>query len=189
MSLLKVFRVGVAVAVSFTKHWSEEIAAVSEGKEFQNCVIQILDPNEVWYAGPTYPQDPNEPQPGEDLNDITQDKKVAYDWVTDTYADPVLTGVVYNGPARFIPIRAGVYHGGEAQMNATTVRSMRFQIPHGSEPLYIRKGLSVKFVSAPRNPSLVGRWASVADDFQGSSSASRTFNAFMDIDSGGPVDG
>lgn len=95
---------------------------------------------------------------------------------------------VYSGQARFIPIRAGVFHGGEAQANASTIRSMRFQLPQYDGPLYIRKGLSVKFTAVPYNPSLLGRWATVTDDFQGSTTATRTFNASMDIDAGGPGD-
>lgn len=171
---------GGVVAVSFSKHWTDEIAEVSGREEFQTCTVEILDPREVWYPGPDYPADPD---------DLSQNPEDAYDWRTDTYADPVIYGVVYSGQARFIPVRGGIFHGGEAQGNASTIRSMRFQLPQFEGPEYIRKGLTVRFVSAPRNPSLEGRWATVDDDFQGGSAASRTFNASMDIDAGGPSNG
>lgn len=162
------------MAVSFSQNWNNEIAAETEKDEYQTCTISILDPNEVWYPGPNYDTDPT---------DLT---KKGYDPLTNTYLEPVIDGIVYEGRARFIPVRAAIYHGGESQANAMTVRAMRFQLPQFEGPLYIRMGLKVQFQAAPRNPSLVGRWASVTDDFQGSSAATRTFNASMDIDAGGP---
>lgn len=90
---------------------------------------------------------------------------------------------VYEGQARFIPVRAGVWQGGEAQLNATTIRAVRFQVPFEDLPGRIYSGSIVKFLSAPRNPNLEGRTAKVTDDFQGSMTASRTFHAMMDADS------
>lgn len=167
------------MAVSFSEqHWSDEIADESSKTDYQTCSIRIVDPNEVLYPGPNYATDPS---------DVTKDKSAAYDWRTNTYADPVSDGTVYEGQARFIPIRAGIHHGGESQANAMVVRAMRFQLPQHAGPKYIRMGLTVTFTEVPKNPSLVGRWATVTDDFQGASSAARTFNASMDIDGGGPT--
>lgn len=90
---------------------------------------------------------------------------------------------LYEGQARFIPIRAGVWQGGEAQLNATTIRAVRFQVPFEDLPGRVYSGSNVKFLSAPRNPNLEGRTAKVTDDFQGSMTASRTFSAMMDADS------
>lgn len=90
---------------------------------------------------------------------------------------------IYEGQARFIPVRAGVWQGGEAQLNATTIRAVRFQVPFSALPGRVYSGSIVKFLSAPRNPNLEGRTAKVTDDFQGSMTASRTFHAMMDADS------
>lgn len=95
---------------------------------------------------------------------------------------PVET-VIYSGQARFIPIRAGVWQGGEAQLNATTIRAVRFQVPFSALPGRIHSGSIVTITSAPNNPGIEGRTAKVTDDLQGSTTASRTFNAMMDADS------
>lgn len=92
-------------------------------------------------------------------------------------------GKLYEGQARFIPVRAGVWQGGEAQLNATTIRAVRFQVPSADLPGRVYSGSIVKFLAAPRNPNLVGRTAKVTDDFQGSMTASRTFHGMMDADS------
>lgn len=149
------------MAVEFSKFWADEIAEITEQSEYQTCTVTIVDPKLI--AG------------GE------------YNPVTNTYSPVTKDGSVYSGQARFIPIRAGIHQGGESQANSTTIRNVRFQLPQFDGPLYIRKGLTVRFLTAPRNPSLVGRWATVTDDFQGSSAATRTFTASMDIDAGGPV--
>lgn len=90
---------------------------------------------------------------------------------------------LYEGRARFIPVRAGVWQGGEAQLNATTIRAVRFQVPMDELPGRVYAGSIITFLTAPRNPNLVGRTAKVTDDFQGSMTASRTIHAMMDADS------
>lgn len=90
---------------------------------------------------------------------------------------------LYSGQARFIPVRAGVWQGGEAQLNATTIRAVRFQVPFSALPGRVYSGSIVEILTAPRNPNLVGRTAKVTDDFQGSMTASRTVHAMMDADS------
>lgn len=142
------------------KTWADEIAEVTGSAEYQNCVVTITDPEQI--VGGDYNYDTGE------LNPITSD------------------GVVFTGQARYIPVRAGVPIQGESQSNSTTVRAVRFQLPPDAEPLYIRKGLFFTFVDAPGNRSLEGRTAKITDDFQGSSSATRTIHASMDIDAGGP---
>ena len=149
---------GVVVAVSFSKHWSEEIADVTESEEHQTCSVDIIDPAKIT----------TEYDPDTDTTTVTGD------------------GSVYSGQARFIPIRAGIFTGGESQGNTSVIRSVRLQFPRGEGPLYCRKGLRVKITTAEFNPSLVGRWATVDNDYQGSSAATRTITANMDIDSGGP---
>lgn len=90
---------------------------------------------------------------------------------------------LYEGRARFIPVRAGVWQGGEAQLNATTIRAVRFQVPFADLPGRVYAGSIVEFLSVPRNPNLEGRTAKVTEDFQGSMTASRTFHGMMDSDS------
>lgn len=91
--------------------------------------------------------------------------------------------VVYSGQARMIPVRASVWSGGEAQLNATSVRAVRFQVPSEFRGVRFHVGAIVTFLDVPFNGSLVGRTAKVTDDFQGSTTGSRTFNAMMDADS------
>lgn len=110
--------------------------------------------------------------------------RVSLVFVYDNGWQPVpVESVIYAGQARFIPVRAGVWQGGEAQLNATTIRSMRFQVPFAALPGRVHSGSIVTITSAPFNPNLVGRTAKVTDDFQGSTTASRTFHAMMDADS------
>ncbi len=99
-------------------------------------------------------------------------------WITV----PVETEV-YAGQARFIPVRAGVWQGGEAQVNATTIRSVRFQLKRSAMSTRIHAGAIITITSAPFNPNLEGRTAKVDDDFQGSTTATRTIHAMMDADS------
>lgn len=94
-----------------------------------------------------------------------------------------VNSTVYSGRARFIPVRAGVWQGGEAQLNATTIRAVRFQLPRSAMGTRIHAGAIVTITSAPFNGNLEGRTAKVMDDFQGSTTATRTFHAMMDADS------
>lgn len=94
-----------------------------------------------------------------------------------------VNSTVYSGRARFIPVRAGVWQGGEAQLNATTIRAVRFQLPRSAMGTRIHAGAIVTITSAPFNANLEGRTAKVTDDFQGSTAATRTFHAMMDADS------
>lgn len=91
--------------------------------------------------------------------------------------------VIYSGQARFIPVRAGVWQGGEAQVNATTIRSVRFQLKRSAMSTRIHAGAIITITSAPFNPNLEGRTAKVDDDFQGATTATRTIHAMMDADS------
>lgn len=102
---------------------------------------------------------------------------------TDSWSVIPVNDLVYSGQARFIPVRAGVWQGGEAQLNATTIRAVRFQLPRSETNIRIRAGAIVKIVTATFNKNLEGRTAKVDDDFQGSSAATRTFHATMDADS------
>lgn len=94
-----------------------------------------------------------------------------------------VNATVYEGRARFIPVRAGVWQGGEAQANASTIRAVRFQIPHANVSKRVNAGSIITIIKAKFNPSLNGRTAKSNDDFQGATAASRTIHATMDADS------
>lgn len=140
-----------------TKHWTDDIRAVTDSEEFQTCKIQVIDPNLVI--------------PGE------------YNWETgEREGEDMSEAILYEGRARFIPVRASVFEGGEGQSNAMFIRAGRIQIPHSENAVRLSTASYVKFSEAPRNPSLLSRTARVSDDFQGSSIATRTFNVMLDAD-------
>lgn len=99
------------------------------------------------------------------------------------WAPSPVDSTVYSGQARFIPVRASVWQGGEAQMNATSIRAVRFQVPRSAGGTRFHSGSIVTITSAPFNANLEGRTAKVTDDFLGGTSATRTFHAMMDADS------
>ena len=142
------------MAVSF-KAWYDEIADVTESEEYQTCEVLV-----------------------EDISNATR----TYDYENNKYTTTGITEV-YSGQARYIPIRAGVWSGGESQLNATTTRAGRIQLPVSERGVRVHSGVIVTFSSAPINGSLAGRTAKVTDDFQGATSATRTFTIFMDADS------
>lgn len=99
------------------------------------------------------------------------------------WAPSPVDSTVYSGQARFIPVRASVWQGGEAQMNATPIRAVRFQVPRSARDTRFHAGSIVTITAAPFNANLEGRTAKVTDDFLGGTSATRTFHAMMDADS------
>lgn len=155
-----------------TGDWASKIAAVSQRPEFQTAQIRIEDPSLV---------------------------EEEYDVETGQYTS---TGnpVIYQGQARLIAVGAGRFDRGENQANATTITTIRIQIPNAVDgPAYgeeeyeegqyasglsgpVRRGCKVFVISAPRNPSLVSKIFAINSDMQGSSAASRTFEAALDAD-------
>lgn len=136
------------------KHWTDHIAEVSSRPEYQTAVIRILDSS----------------------------VKAVYDVKTDEYTFPDgEPTTIYEGPARIIFPRWGVFSGGEGQSNSKTNRTVRVQLAERHFPR-IRRGMPFRVLEAPRNPSLVGQWGRVTSDSQGSSAASRTFEAALDSD-------
>lgn len=144
------------MAVSFSsENWAEGIARESEKPEYQTAEIQILDPSLVTSS---------------------------YNEKTGKFSN---TGnpVKYEGRARVIPVRWGVFSGGESQANATTLTSVRVQVPSANlGSLRVHKGWKVFVTSAPRSPWMESRLFTVTSDLQGSSSASRTFQCEADGD-------
>ena len=99
------------------------------------------------------------------------------------WAPSPVDSTVYSGQARFIPVRGSVWQGGEAQVNASSIRAVRFQVPRSARVTRFHSGAIVTITSAPFNKNLEGRTAKVNDDFLGGTSATRTFHAMMDADS------
>lgn len=99
-------------------------------------------------------------------------------WVAVTGEVPL-----YSGQARFIPSGSGSWVVGDDQLNSTSLHRVRFQVPVSERSKRVPTGSIVTILSAPFNGSLVGRTAKVVEDFQGGSSATRTFHAMMDADS------
>ena len=172
--------------LKFNTHWTDEIRSESEKPEYMTALIRIEDPSLVIEG--------------------------EYDVDTGEYGPSTGDPLIYRGRARVIFPRAGVFSGGESQSNATTLNYVRVQIPRMGEPAdfyvpvvfgtgvfgtgifgyapsgaghsegRVRRSCKVFVEQAPRNPSLTGRVFNITSDIQGSSAASRTFEAFADID-------
>lgn len=142
---------------SFGSPWAEEIAAESTKEEYQNATIRLWDE-----AAATL---------------ISE-----YDIETNT--GPIYeegSGDIYEGRARIIGVRWGVFHGGEAQANAMTEKAIRVQVPFNAVGR-VRKGVKVFIEQCDRNPVLEDLIFTVSSDLQGSMSAARTFECSLDGD-------
>lgn len=137
-------------------NWADAIAEVSERPEFQRASIRISPP-------------PPRVDPDEDY----------YNPETGQFEYPEEV-VLYAGQARIIPIRESSDDMGG--INRTTVIGIRVQIPRADSNFRIRRGIRIFVDASPDNPSLVERVFTVADDYQGSSAASRTLMAYADVD-------
>lgn len=136
------------------KSWADEITAVTDSAEFQTCEIKIVDNSEA---------------------------KQTRDRVTGAVTT---TGSVtlYEGRARFIPVRSSVFEGGEGQANAMSIRAGRIQIPASQTAVRVNSACIVMFTEALNNQALLSRVARVSEDFQGSTTATRTFHVYLDGD-------
>ena len=150
------------MAYQFDAHWSDVIAAETGKSEYQQAEIQIIDTTVV-------------PE---------------YDVITGEYTyPPGYDPEIYVGQARLIFPRWGVFTGGESQNNAKTNNVVRVQLPQNALRAVVARGHRFKVVSAPKNPALIGRFGTITSDVQGSSAATRTFEASWDGDQPGPGDG
>ena len=137
------------------RSWASEIADITDSPEFQTCQIRIMD-----------------------YSTLEQE----YDPVTNETTTTGEATTVYEGRARFIPVRAGVFQGGDSQANSATIRAGRIQVPSEYTDLRVNSGFTVEFDEAPHFPALESRVAKVSDDFQGSTTASRTIHVYLDAD-------
>lgn len=136
------------------RHWSDEIADVTERPEFQTAQVVITPPG----VG-----------------------RGEYNVDTGEYENPDPPAPVYTGRARVISIRWGDDKLNDTLKNPSTLSSVRVQIPQ-SYVGRVRRGSKVEVLSAPLNPALVGAVLVVTSDLQGSSGASRSFECEMDGD-------
>lgn len=158
--------------------WAEEISVVSTQAEFQNAVIRI-----------------------EDSSLVTESYDIETG-ITTVVGDPR----IYQGRARIIGVRAGIFSGGESQANSVTLSSIRIQIPRGVEGategfgegyfgygpfggrsttenfFRVKRGVKVFVEECNRNPVLETYVFNITSDMQGSMSAARTFEAALDGD-------
>jgi hypothetical protein len=88
-------------------------------------------------------------------------------------------GILYTGQARVKPIRWGNFTGGESQANSSSISAIRVQIPEYAGR--VDKGVRVLVLDAD-NASIEGRIFTISSDLQGSSIATRTFEAAADQD-------
>lgn len=137
----------------FNKTWAEEIAEISTQREYQTADIRIIDPELI----------------ERDYNEDTAQWTVLGD------------GEIYCGRARIIGVRWGVESGGESQANATTISSIRIQVPHEAVGR-VHKSCRVYVTCSVGNTTLTQALFTVTSDIQGSSSAARTFEAAYDAD-------
>lgn len=139
----------------FTRDWADTIADVSERPEFMTAEVRIEDPSSA-----------------------------TTDYNYDTGQVETTPGaVLYSGRARVIGIgRPGT--NGESQFNLTSIVGVRVQVPRdGMTGVKVKKGMVLYVTSAPRQPRLTEYVYTAVGDFQGSSSASRTFEFAVDQDS------
>ena len=143
------------MAYSFSADWAQEIADVSTRPEFQTARVEIVDPSQV---------------------------ETEYDYETGEIIT-VGDGVIYSGRARVIGINrpTNIVSG---QMNTTSLSGVRVQVPReGTTDLAVTKGMVLYVREAPRQPRLKDYVFTAVGDFQGSSSAARTFEFSVDQDS------
>jgi hypothetical protein len=143
----------VAVTVSFTKKWSEEITDITNGDLYQNALIQIIDPSLM---------------------------SEVYDYATNTYT-AMGDGVVYEGRAR-LGTRTGqldVPPGDRA--NATGEKKTIFQIPHDAYFGPIKRNFKIRVVDGGESYPLEFYMFTVSADVNSSHMASRTIEAIADV--------
>ncbi len=141
--------------------WNRRIAAISTRPKHQNIEVKLIDPDLV---------------------------EEAYDVPTGTTVTTA-DGVLGTFRARLIDIRWGVNRENTETTNASTVTNIRVQFPFNQNfgttlaPIYrIRRGVMLRVITSPDNPSLVERAFTCTSDVQGAAAASRTLEFALDGD-------
>lgn len=139
----------------FASNWTDEIASVTGSREFQRADVIITLP---------------------DSDDAEWDWEGQGGWVPGNPAE-----ILYEGQARIIGVRWGTQSGGESQANAKTISAIRFQVPKAAAGR-VNRGAIVNVRSSWDNPVLTEFQFKITSDMQGSSAATRTFEAGLDSD-------
>jgi hypothetical protein len=143
------------MAIAFGKQWAQEVADVSNDREYQNALIKIIDPSLVVRSGTI--------QTG-----YTYDATNATKW---------------SGQARISSMRSGTSFGGTTSTNPTNIKSMRVQIPYSETFQRVRRGWQVQVVDGGRNDRLTEYLSSVEADVNSSQVAALTFECSIDVES------
>lgn len=139
---------------NFNSNWTDEIADITNLPEFQNVLVEILDP--------------------------TAEK--VYDFDLGDYVYPNGVPKLYEGRARVKDYRWGVFVGGEAQANSNIITAFLIQLPKGTPGVFPRRS-PVLVLECEDNPHIIGKQYSISSDAMGGTMASRTFEASLDGDS------
>lgn len=92
--------------------------------------------------------------------------------------------VLYEGRARFAPIRWGVDSRNTHVFNSSTTTRLRFQLPYGSLPDDVPAGTRVWVIEAPYSPHMEGGCAVVTGDVMNDDNAARTLETEWNSDDG-----
>lgn len=139
---------------SFKGNWTDKIAQTTGGREYQRADVVISLPSE---------------------------NRKKWDFENGGFKGGDPSEILFTGQARIIGVRWGVQNGGESQANAKTITAIRIQIPKNGTGR-VRRGSVVNVTASPDNPTLTQFQFKITSDIQGSSAATRTFEAALDGD-------
>ena len=136
------------------ENWAAEIAAVSGDPEFQNCEIQIRNP---------------------DLIVTTRDMLTG---ITTQTGNPVL----WQGRARIVGVRSALDISPGTTATPSGTKSVRVVIPYGAYTGRINRGWQVRVIDGGRNPQLERYVLFVESDFNSGNVASFTIECSIAVD-------
>lgn len=143
----------------FSMSWGQEIAEISTQPEFQAVVVRVELKNPEGKSG-------------------------EFNFETNEYEDFEEPVVLYEGPARFAPIRWGVDSRNTHIFNSSTTTRLRFQFPYGVMQQNVPAASRIWIVEAPRSPHMIGGTAVVTADVQNSDNGARTLETEWNSDDG-----
>lgn len=136
------------------ENWAAEIAAVSGDPEFQNCEIQIRNPN---------------------LMTVTPD-------ILDGGVVIVGNPVVWQGRARVVGVRSALDISPGTSATPSGTKSVRVQIPYGTYVGRINRGWQIRVIDGGRNVNLERYVLFVESDFNSGNVASPVIECSIAID-------
>lgn len=141
------------MAYQFQASWAQEIADVTGEPDYQNCEIQIRNPELVVRTG----------------NPID-----GYEYS----GNPVL----HTCRARIIGIRAALDIMAGTTANPSGSKSVRVQIPYAEYPHRINRGFQLRVTDGGRNPVLEQYVLTVESDFNAGNQATQTIECSIALD-------